>query len=74
LPLNQRFAGSKPADGDGFLKAINIRGKPFFVEEVTPLSHVVRFYGMLKNPKNMYEKDTSAAKLTDISRQLFPSL
>jgi hypothetical protein len=32
LPLNPRFAGSNPAVGDGFLRAIKIRSTPFFGE------------------------------------------
>jgi hypothetical protein len=34
---------------------------------------VVRFYGMLKNPTE-YGRDTAAAKLKNISRQLSASL
>jgi hypothetical protein len=33
----------------------------------------VRFYGMLKNPAE-YERDTSQAKFTDISRQVSASV
>jgi hypothetical protein len=40
--------GSNPARGDEFLSLIKIRSTPSFEGEVKP--HVIRFYGMLRNP------------------------
>jgi hypothetical protein len=44
------FAGLKPAEDDGFLRAIEIRSTTFFGGEVKPSSHVAKLYGMLKIP------------------------
>jgi hypothetical protein len=56
--LDPRFAGSYPAEDDGFLRMIKICSTPFFGREVRLSARVVRFYGMLKNPSE-YETDTS---------------
>jgi hypothetical protein len=56
--LDPRFAGSNPAENDGFLRAIKIRKTSSFGGEAKPSFHVVRFYGMLKKPTSM-KKDTS---------------
>jgi hypothetical protein len=37
-----------------------------FRGEVKPSAHVIRYYSMLKFPEE-YDRDTSLAKLTDIS-------
>jgi hypothetical protein len=36
LPLNPRFAGSNPAENDGFLRAIKVRSMTSFGGEVKP--------------------------------------
>jgi hypothetical protein len=46
------FAGSNPDEYDGFLRVIRIRGTTFFGRDVKPSVHVVRFYGVLRNPKS----------------------
>jgi hypothetical protein len=55
MALNPRFAGSNPADSDGFLTAIKIRSTTSFGGEVKPLPHVVIFYGILNIPIGMSE-------------------
>jgi hypothetical protein len=48
--------GSDPADYDGLLlKVIKFRRTSYFGEEVNMHLHVVRFYGMIKNPESMKE-------------------
>jgi hypothetical protein len=54
--LEPRFAGSNPAEDDEYLRAIKIRSVTSFGVEVKPLTHVARFYGMLKKPVG-YERD-----------------
>jgi hypothetical protein len=56
LPLDPRFAGSNPTKDNGFLRAIKIHSIPFFRGEVKPSAHVVRLYGMLKNPSKCEQK------------------
>jgi hypothetical protein len=54
-------------------KAIKLRSNEFLrrgSEEVGP--HTVSFYGMLNFPAE-YDRDTSLAKFTDISHQVFPA-
>jgi hypothetical protein len=57
LPLDPRFAGSNPAEGDRFLRVIKICSTPSFRRETDPSAHIVRFYGMLKN-RSKYKRDT----------------
>jgi hypothetical protein len=46
-PLGPKVAGSKPGQGDGFLRAIKIRSTPSSrMGSKAGRSHVVRFYGM----------------------------
>jgi hypothetical protein len=45
LSLDPRFAGSNPAEADGFSRAIKILSKPSFGREVKPSAHVIRLYG-----------------------------
>jgi hypothetical protein len=49
-----QFAGSRPAEVDGFLRSIQICSTPSFGGEVKPLApcHIL---GMLKNPTSMKE-------------------
>jgi hypothetical protein len=47
LATGQKVEGSKPSQGDGFLRAIKIRSTPSSrMESKAGRSHVVRFYGM----------------------------
>jgi hypothetical protein len=69
LPLDPRFAGSNPSDDNGYLPAVKILSTTFFGREVKPLVSYRKIYDMLKNPAE-YDRDTSPAKLTDISRQI----
>jgi hypothetical protein len=46
--MDPRFAGSNPAEDDGFLTAIKIRSTTYFGGEVKPSAHVVKFYDMFK--------------------------
>jgi hypothetical protein len=55
--------GSYPAEDDGFLKAIKVRGTTSFGGEAKPSARVVRFYDMLKILAE-YDRDTSPVKLT----------
>jgi len=46
-PLDPKVAGSKPGQGDGFLRVIKIRSTPSSrMGSKAGRSHVVRFYGM----------------------------
>jgi hypothetical protein len=46
-PLDPNVTGSKPGQGDGFLRAIKILSTPSSrMESKAGKSHVVRFYGM----------------------------
>jgi hypothetical protein len=46
-PLDPNVAGSKPGQGDGFLRAIKIRSTPSSrMGSKAGRSHVIRFYGM----------------------------
>jgi hypothetical protein len=48
--LDPKVAGSKPGQGDGFLRAIKIRSTPSSrMGNKAERSHIVRFYGMKKN-------------------------
>jgi hypothetical protein len=58
LSLNSRFAGSNPAEGDEFLRAIKICSATSFGGEVKSLATCRRFYSILNNPL-MYERDIS---------------
>jgi hypothetical protein len=50
LPLDPRFAGSKPAEDDGFLRVIKIRSTTSFGGEVD-----------LRHVKEPYEHETDAS-------------
>jgi hypothetical protein len=69
LATGPKARGFKPGWGQWTLRAINIRSMTSFRQEVSLRFHVVRFYGILKNPAE-YEKDISSAKFTAISRQV----
>jgi hypothetical protein len=46
-PPDPKVAGSKPSQGDGFLRAIKIHSTPSSrMGSKAVRSHVVRFYGM----------------------------
>jgi hypothetical protein len=57
-PLDPKVAGSKPGQGDGFLRAIKIRSTPSSrMGSKAGMSHVVRFYGMtLEVPQGRIDK------------------
>jgi hypothetical protein len=65
LPLDPRFAGSDPAEDDGFSRAIKFAARL--------RSHFMRFYNMLKIPAE-YVRDILSEKSNDISHQLSDSL
>jgi hypothetical protein len=72
LPLDSRLAGSNQSEDNGFLRGTKIRSKTSFGGEVKLSVHVVRFYGMLKNPTNV--KEIHRRKNSgDISRQVSPA-
>jgi hypothetical protein len=71
LPLDPSFAGSNPAQNDGFLRETEVLSTISFREEEKPLAPVVRFYSMLKIPAE-YDKDTSPAKLKEHFLPSFP--
>jgi hypothetical protein len=54
LPLDPRFGGSNPADSDGFLRAIKVRGTTSFrgaVKPSVPCRH------SLRHVKELYESE-----------------
>jgi hypothetical protein len=69
--IGPKVRGFKPADRDGFLRAIKIRSTTSFGVVVSRRPHAVIVYGILKIPAE-YDRDTSPAKLRDISRQVPP--
>jgi hypothetical protein len=50
LPLNPRFAGSNPTEGDGFLRAIKIRSTTAFGGEVKPSAPCCKILRHVKDP------------------------
>jgi hypothetical protein len=58
LPLHPRFAGSNPAEDDGFLRAIKIHSTTSFGGEVKPQAPCRK---ILRHNKETYEyeRDTS---------------
>jgi hypothetical protein len=70
LPLDPKFASSKPSEGDGFFNCDKNQYPDFLRREVKLSAHVVGLY-MLKIPAE-YDRDTSSAKATDIYRSLLP--
>jgi hypothetical protein len=66
LPLDTRFAGSNPAEDDGFLRVIKIRSTTSFGGEVSRRSHVADLRHIKKNLTSMKEmscKQNSAAMI-----------
>jgi hypothetical protein len=61
--LDPRFAGSDPADIDGYLRSIKILSTTFFGGEARALVLSVIFYRMFKYLYE-YESDTSWAKFS----------
>jgi hypothetical protein len=61
LPLDPRFAGSNPADHDGFLRVIKIRNTTYFEGEVK-LSASCEFLRHVKYPYR-YEKSYLVCKI-----------
>jgi hypothetical protein len=55
LSLDRSFAGSNPAEDDGIFKGDKICSTTSFGGEVNRRSHLVRFYGMLKNRTGIKE-------------------
>jgi hypothetical protein len=66
VSLDTRFAGSSPAEEDRFLRAMKIRNV-----EVKPSAPCRKILRHGKIPAK-YDRDTSLAKLMDISRQVSP--
>jgi hypothetical protein len=66
-----KVRGFKPGRRRRILRAIKIRSTTSFGGEVKSPPHIVRLHGMLKMPAE-YNRDTSLANLTDISRQVSP--
>jgi hypothetical protein len=64
LLLDPRFAGSNPAEDDGFLRAIRIHSKPYFRGEVKPSAPCLKILlsQLVKEPLR-YERDTSLGKI-----------
>jgi hypothetical protein len=62
--MDPRFAGSNPAEDDGFLKAMKIRGTTYFAQEVKP-EGPCKISGKLKNPSK-YERDASNGKIHNL--------
>jgi hypothetical protein len=71
LPLDSRFACSNPAEDDGFSRVIISVARLPKDRKQSRRQHVVRLSSTLKNPAE-YDRDTSPAKLTAISRQIYP--
>jgi hypothetical protein len=71
LAIGPKVRGFKPGRGRWILRAINIPSISFFEGKYSHRPHVVRFYGMLKNPAE-YDRDSSSAKFSAISRQVSP--
>jgi hypothetical protein len=55
LTLDPRFAGSNPAEDDGFLRAITICCMPSFGEEVKPAVSSRKILQHVKDPYSMKE-------------------
>jgi hypothetical protein len=58
LPLDPRFVGSNPDEGDRFLREIKIRNTFSFVGKVQPSAHCRNILRHVKDPYE-YERDTS---------------
>jgi hypothetical protein len=81
LPLDPRFAGSNPAEDDGFLRVITIRSTTSFGEEVKPLvpcrwftacKRTIRSWKKMlckQNSVAMFLTHVSPASLVDGSRE-----
>jgi hypothetical protein len=68
-PKFPRFAGSNPAQNDGFLRVVKIRSMTSFGREVKPAALRRKILRHVKDPSE-HDRDISPIKLTDISRQL----
>jgi hypothetical protein len=68
LPLDPSFAGSNPAQDDGFLMAIKIRSTTFFGGEVKPFVPCRKTLRHLKIHAK-YDRDTSSTKFEAVSEQ-----
>jgi hypothetical protein len=71
LPLDPRFVGSNPAESDGFLRTIKIRGTNSFGGEVKPSAPFRKILWYVKDPLR-YDKDTDRQNSTAISRPVSP--
>jgi hypothetical protein len=71
LPLGPRFAGSNPAEDDGFLRVIKFRSTTSFGGEVKPSVPCRRFTACKKNLTSMKEmlckQNSTAMFLTHVS-------
>jgi hypothetical protein len=72
LPLNPRFAGSNPPEGDEFWRRYKFAAWLPSEGKTSRRPHVVRFYVMSNIPEE-YDRDISLTKLTDICLQVLPT-
>jgi hypothetical protein len=72
LATEPKACGFSSDRGRRIFKGDKFHNKTSFGGEVKPSPHIVRFYGMLKNPTHM-KRDTSEAKFIAISGQISPS-
>jgi hypothetical protein len=71
LAIGPKVRWFRPADDNGFLRAIEIHNTTSFGGEVKPSAPCRKIYGMSKKPAQ-YEIDNSSAKFTAISRHVSP--
>jgi hypothetical protein len=70
LPLNPKFAGSNPAEDDGFIRAIQSVALTSFGGEVKPAVPRSKIYGILKITTGV-KRDTSYAKFSHLWPSFF---
>jgi hypothetical protein len=70
--VESRFAGSNPAEYNGFLMAIKIRRTTFFGGALKSSFPCHRILRRVKSPMSM-KTETSYAKFTTISHQFYPA-
>jgi hypothetical protein len=68
--MNPRFAGSNPAEDDGFLREIKILSMTSFGGQVKTSALCREILRHVKTPAE-YEKDALSAKFMAISRQVY---
>jgi hypothetical protein len=70
--LDVGFAGSNPAEGDGFLRAIKISSTSSFRREEKPWASCRKYDDMLNIPAE-YDRDTTSVKFEYISCHVSPA-